>query len=182
MRRVLMVVLVALVLGGCASNVPREISTAPADSPQLQAVLPQVGPYLGRTVRWGGVIVGVENKAEETWVEVSARELDAFGRPRFADRSDGRFIARLGGFFDPSIYRADRELTVYGTLDGSVEGRIGERPYSYPVVRVLSFHLWPEYGPPMAVPYDPWWGPYYDPFMSPYYPYYWPRSHLYWRH
>lgn len=169
-------VIALLMMGGCASKVPLQIQQSLPDSPTVGLVLADAEAYAGQEVRWGGVIVSVENKPGETWMEVSSRPLDGTGRPRKDDESAGRFIARLGGFFDPSIYRPDRRLTVYGTVEGSVEGAIGEMPYRFPVVRVLDYELWEE-REALPLPYDPWWRPMpYDPFF----PYYWPRSYLYW--
>lgn len=184
MQRALMargvLTLLVLALSGCAGNLPRHIAEAPLGSPGVAAVAASPEDWVGQPVRWGGVIVSVQTWAEETRVELAARDLGGSGRPKLSDVSPGRFIARLQGFLDPSIFRADRELTVYGTLEPPEEGRIGERPYTYPVVRVQEYHLWPEYVPAVA-PYDPWWDYYflYDPFMRPFRPYYWPRA--YWR-
>lgn len=160
-------------LAGCASNLPRAISDPPAASPPIAAVMQNPAAYVGQSVRWGGSIVAVENRAAETWIEIAARDLGGFGRPLRSDVSQGRYVARLGGFFDPSIYRPDREITVYGTIDGGIERRVGERSYVAPLLRVLDYHLWPEYVELAPPYYDPWWDPlypypYYDPFFGPY--------------
>ena len=36
---------------------------------------------------WGGTIASVENRKDETWLEIVARELGSSGRPRETDRS-----------------------------------------------------------------------------------------------
>ena len=78
-------------------------------------------------------------------------------------------MARIPKFVDPTVYAVQREFTVFGTLEGSREGKIGEFAYTYPVVNVTSHLLWE----PRLEP-DPF---YYDPF---YYPYRWHRPYRYW--
>ena len=36
-----------------------------------------------------------------------------------------------------------REITVLGKLQGVEEGKIGDAPYSFPVLKADSVHLWP---------------------------------------
>ncbi len=166
-----------LAAGGCASNVPREISEPVPGSPSVAQAAATPEPVAGAQVRWGGIIAGVENLADVTVLELVAKELGAFGRPRETDASDGRFLARVPGFLDPKVYAPDREVTVFGTLAGRERRSIGERPYEYPVVRADKVHLWsrpPAYFYPYADPfYDPFfdgplygpWGPWGDPWL-----------------
>jgi outer membrane lipoprotein len=169
-----------LLLTGCQSSIPLEIRQSLPGSPDLAQVRGGgIESFQGARVRWGGVIVLVENKADETWVEVAARELGSYGRPAVGDISPGRFIARVEGFLDPAVYRADRQLTVYGVVESAYNRAIGERPYSYPVIKVERLYLWPEYlrqnyyYPPLFPYYDPF---YYYPrrFFRPYYPGFFP--------
>jgi outer membrane lipoprotein len=165
--------LVAVVaLAGCASTVPAPVRTSPPGAPTLAEVRGNVDPYVGRPVRWGGTVAAVENRARETWVEIVARELGSDGRPVEDDRSEGRFLARVGAFLDPAVYTEGRQVTVTGVVDGAMTRPIGNFPYLYPVVRAEMVYLWeplPEW-PPYY--YDPWW------FYDPWYPYPW-RYHPY---
>ena len=47
-------------------------------------------------VRWGGAIASVENRRDETWIEIVERPLNT-------DKSAGRFLARVDGFLDPAV-------------------------------------------------------------------------------
>lgn len=171
----------ALLGAGCASNVPVNIRTEPAGNPPLPTVANDAKPFVGHAVRWGGSIISVDNKPNETVLEVLGQELDAFGRPIESDRTQGRFLAEVQGFLDPQIYRKDRVVTVYGNLAPSVVRNIGEKPYTYPVVKASQVYLWAEYAPyrdPFCDPffgpgpyYRPGFGPYYDPYWSAYPPY-----------
>jgi outer membrane lipoprotein len=133
---------------------------------------------VGTPVRWGGTIAQVDNKQNETWIELVQKDLRNSGQPLASDHSEGRFVARVAGFLDPAIYSKGREMTVAGTLDQPLPGRIGEFGYLFPVVKANTVYLWEK--EPDVVYYDPmpYW--YYDPwypyrFPYHYYPPYWRR-------
>jgi len=142
----LLVRLVPILLAtGCASNVPRAIQEAPAGNPTVGEVRDDIDPYQGVRVRWGGTIASVENRENETWIEVVATELGRYGRPKGSDYAFGRFIVRIEGFLDPQIYAEGRELTVAGEVESRLVRPIGEHPYTYPLVRASTYYLWPYY-------------------------------------
>ena len=159
----------ALSLAGCASDIPRPIREAPADNIAFAQALKNPEQHRAAAVRWGGAIAAVENRRDETWIEIVERPLDVDGQPRVTDNSAGRFLARVQGFLDPAIFAPKRRVTVAGTLDGVSTRTIGEHPYTYPVVRVDSIYLWPV-PPKTEYPYYylPYW---YDPWYPWGYPY-----------
>ena len=169
-----LVLLLTLALAGCASDIPRPIREAPAEDIALAQALKNPEQHRGTAVRWGGAITAVENRRDETWIEIVERPLDAYGQPRDTDKSAGRFLVRVRGFLDPAIFAAKRLVTTAGSLDGNSVRTIGEHPYTYPVVRADSIYLWPPppkterpyYYPPYW--YDPWypWG-YPYPYLRP---------------
>lgn len=155
----------SFLLAGCASDLPQAIREAPAEAIALATALKNPEGLRGSAVRWGGAIASVENRRDETWIEIVERPLYRDGEPRVTDRSGGRFLAEMKGFLDPAVYIRGRLVTVAGTLDGTVSRKIGEHLYTYVVVRGSAMHLWPKtpreihyyYSP---YPYDPWypWG------------------------
>ena len=166
--------ILAFGLTGCASDIPEEIKTAPQNSPTVSMARADSGRFSGDPVRWGGVIVNVKNKRDETWIEIVARDLDSSGRPTDGDFSPGRFIAALPEFLDPTVYAKDRQITVSGILDGAIDQLIGQHIYSYPKVRADSHVLWKpnprnhgyNYGYPYpGYGYDPYFGPGYGSYM-----------------
>lgn len=181
--------LAALLVSACSSEIPLLIRQGPVDSPAPALVREQVGDYVGRQVRWGGMLIGTENGADVTRLTVLAQPLGRDGEPGYDDDTSlGRFIAVVPAFLDPKVYTPDRLVTVTGTLRGSELGKVGEHPYRYPVVEAQAWHLWPgpaatPYGYPYPGWYDPWYGPgwygpWYDPWYYPwYYPWYHPRDH-----
>jgi outer membrane lipoprotein len=164
-------VFVIAIMGGCASNPPEAISKIPAENPSLADVRLDNDQYIGAEVRWGGEISKVENRADQTWIEIVRRQLWDDGKPKTSGNSDGRFIASFTGFADPVVYEVGRLLTIVGTIENKIERPIGEYDYVFPIVTVEGSYLWkantvaqyPNYPPP-------WW--YYDSrfyYPGPYY-------------
>jgi len=173
--------LTALLLGGCASQVPLVIREAPADSPSLEQVRGEdTDGYFGKQVRFGGTIISTDNREDVTWLTVLGQPLYGDGKPEYTDDSAGRFIALVPEFLDPKVYAADRRVTVTGTLVRTEAGKVGEYAYTYPVVEATAWYLWPKdvapyhgYDPGY---YDPWWYDswHYRPWRYRGYPYGYP--------
>jgi outer membrane lipoprotein len=170
MRNLFVLVLLVTALAGCQSSIPLEIREPVAGSPELEHVRADTAHFKNAPVRWGGKIVKLENKAQDTLVEVVSKPLDDDGRPQDSDGTSGRFLVRVTEFLDPAVYKADRLLTMRGVVEGSMEGKIGERSYTYPVVAAQRIYLWPIETRARYM-YDPWfpypyygYGPYYNPW------------------
>lgn len=165
---------VSLALTGCAGGVPVTIRDPNVTLVGVAEVQGQPERHLGQRVRWGGTIIGVNNLKRRTEIEVLARPLDQDGAPDPEFAAQGRFIAEVPGFLDPAEYPKERELTLVGILTGVDTRPVGDYPYTYPLMRVESHHLWPRrpspvpYGPPYPW-FDPWYYPWYGPFYRPYY-------------
>ncbi len=140
--------LLGLVLAGslcaCQSTVPIDIREAPLGSPSLTQVRGNTPAFVGVRVRWGGTIVSIKNRESDTLIEILGKTLGSEGQPLAADDTLGRFMVRAQGFLDPAIYRPNRDVTVYGSLEKPVEHPVGERPYTFPVVQSRTLYLWPE--------------------------------------
>jgi outer membrane lipoprotein len=177
MRSIFTLMLLALLLGACASPVPQAIRVAPPDAPSLAAARAVPGEHLGQRVRWGGTIIETDNLESATRLTVLGRPLGSAGRPRWSDESAGRFIAIVPEFLDPKLYAPDRRLTVAGTLLRTETGKVGEHPYTYPVVEADVWYLWPLEEDWRRRHPDPWW---HDPwgcrpwYCDPRYPYSYP--------
>ncbi|MEE8507533.1 MAG: Slp family lipoprotein [Myxococcota bacterium] len=131
----------ALFVAGCVTA-PPAIRHAPPGNLRLAEARDDISAHAGSVVRWGGIIISVENEDNETWIEVLEYKLTHSGRPRRDSRSEGRFLVRVDEFLDPVIYAQDREITAFGTLEGGVERRIGKQPYRFPVVHSSEHFLW----------------------------------------
>src|SRR5512139_287071 len=76
-------------LTGCVS-MPDPLREGPQQSPDPAEVRAAPDKYTGVMVRWGGVIVDVENAPEQSVIEVVTRPLSDEARPLMTDRSSGR--------------------------------------------------------------------------------------------
>ena len=167
------VLLLSLLLNACASQVPLNIREAPAGNPSLEQVRANTTDYLGQQVRWGGTIIETGNREATTLLTVLGRPLYKGGKPKFTDDSAGRFIAIVPAFLDPQVYAPDRQVTFTGSLLRTETGKVGDYPYTYPVIQADTWYLWPvntawPWGYPSPGWRDPW---YYDPWYPYGYPY-----------
>ncbi len=151
-------------VGGCAT-VPQPLQ---GTYTTLSTASAQQGGAGGQPVRWGGEIIRTEPAANQTCFYLMSRPLDNQARPRSgtSGESDGRFVACRAGFYDPEVFVRGRELTVTGTLRGTVTQKVGDYDYAYPRVEADVVYLWPKRVPIQRYPsgfYDPFWGPGFGP-------------------
>lgn len=153
----------ALALGGCAT-IPQPLQGNYTPVSLAAARSATAGTT---AVRWGGQIIETQPRAEQTCFFVLAQTLDSQARPKPGEASDGRFVACKQGFYDPEVFAKGREITVTGTLDGTVQHKIGEFDYTYPKVAATNVYLWKPQ-PRYVDTYDAWgpWGPWGDPFWG----------------
>ncbi|MBU3023334.1 Slp family lipoprotein [Aestuariibacter sp. A3R04] len=128
----------------------------------------------GQTARWGGVVVGVENKDDKTFVEVVNFPLNHYGRPNTREETIGRFKVEMDGFVDPINFEEGRAVTFVGKVKAPIAGMVGEQPYMYPRLAGSNFHFWRvnsvNFIHPMFFDYRlGWYSPYYYSFYRPYY-------------
>lgn len=159
-----------LFLAGCASGVPEPVRRAPETVIGVEQVRRDATAFAGMKVRWGGIVIGVENRDRDSLIEVLSQKLDRSGRPIASDKTEGRFLARREGFVDPAVYKEGREITIVGTVRGSLTRTIGGFRYTYPLISAETLHLWKPRPEPKAYPY--YWDPYWPYPWYPGYPYY----------
>jgi outer membrane lipoprotein len=174
-RRIFLIVVSSLIISSCGSRIPLVIRTPVDGDIRVDEVQQDADQFTGSRVRWGGEILSVENLADETHIEILSYRLSKSGKPLESKKSRGRFIARMDGFLEPGDFPKQRLITVVGRVDEIIEKPVGEYPYTYPQVKVQSYHLWPKPIEPVY-PHRYYYDPFYDPF---YYPY-WRRHPIYW--
>jgi outer membrane lipoprotein len=161
MYRPLTVATAIALLAGCATIPPplqgtyTNVTTASA----------QQGGAGGNRVRWGGEIIKTEPGPQETCFYLMSHPLDSEARPELGNGSEGqgRFVACRSGFYDPEVFTRGRELTVTGTINGTLSQKVGGFDYAYPRVQADVVYLWPrQQYVNNAYP----WG-YYDGFCGP---------------
>jgi outer membrane lipoprotein len=127
-------------LGGCATPVFKDAPPAAATPAEIAAAPER---YHGLDVVWGGKILGVQNLADSTEVQIVAYPLDASQRPQMNAATLGRFIVALPGYVEPLDFPAGRFVTLRGQVAGSHTRSIDEHDLVLPVVTDATVHLWP---------------------------------------
>ena len=128
--------------------------------------------FIGKLVMFGGVIVETRVLPEGTEIEVVQKKIDFTGYPKAADESGGRFVFFKKGFLEPEIYSKGRGVTGVGKFIGTRMGKVGQRPYEFPLIEVKELKLLEdiERNPYF---YPPYWDPWYRPHSyAPYWPFY----------
>ncbi|MDD2659852.1 MAG: Slp family lipoprotein [Methylococcales bacterium] len=169
MKRHLLLICI-LFLSAC-SNLPPAIEEPPLYDISYNEAARNIAQFKDAPVRWGGVIIDVENEQNFSLVQVLYYPLNSYGRPRTDKPNGGRFLIKSPEFLDPAVYTKDTEITVAGTLNGDVERKIGNKSLRLPMILAKVIHLWP------ANTYSNYYGygyPYYGYYgYYPYSPYYW---------
>jgi outer membrane lipoprotein len=160
-----------VMLGACASQIPEGIRQGTSNSPSIAVVKTAPADYFDQTVRWGGAIIEIQNRSDHTRLTILSYPLNNDGRPRLDAPSQGRFIAVVTGFLEPSLYAPDREITINGVLRAGIVKKVGDYDYAYPVVNAEINYLWPIQIAGSANNYPYYWN---DPWRYHYNPY--------WRH
>jgi outer membrane lipoprotein len=173
MKRHLLAICIAL-LSAC-SNLPPAIEDPPLYDISYSQATQDITHFKEAPVRWGGVIIDVENEQNFSLVQVLYYPLNNYGRPRLDKSSKGRFLFKSAEFLDPAVYKKDTEITVAGTLKGDIQRSVGNKTFRMPLISATVIHLWPPYVPDNYYGYGGYgYGyPYYGYYG--YYPYYWGR-------
>ena len=131
-----------LLLSACA-GLPATIRNVPVADITYSQASQNLNSYKDTSVRWGGVIIEVENEENFTLVQVLSHPLNYYGRPQLSKPSEGRFVIKSSEFLDPAVYAKDKEITVAGTLKGDIERTIGKKTIRLPLLFSAAIYLWP---------------------------------------
>lgn len=166
------VVLFALGLSACAM-VPEPLQV-PENTPLVGYSKAVVAgdEVVGQNARWGGIITSVENKPDQTLIEVVYFPLNHYGKPNTGEETPGRFKAVINKFVDPIMFEAGRTVTFLGTVGQPLAGMVGEQPYMFPALNVTNYHLWRrqqvyDTSTIFFDYYTGWYSPFYHPFWRP---------------
>ena len=155
MRSLMLVVAAVAFTSACASApFPEELTQSVNRTIGVEQLRADPSSFTGRVIL-GGEILTTLPKPGSTDIEILSRPLDRGDAPERTDVSQGRFLARTPEFLDPAIYARGRRITVLGTVAGSEERMVGDRPYTYPLVEALRIKLWPREGPWVGGEYPP---------------------------
>ena len=148
-------ILLSLLVSAC-SNLPKNITEAPIRDIQLAEVRNNTAIFSGNAVRWGGIIVKVDNHENSTGIQVLSYPLGHYGQPLLQRGETGRFYLKTTDFLDPVIYAQGIEITVYGIVNGEINKQVGDKSLTLPVVDSQNIHLWQNYRR-KQYPYSYYW-------------------------
>lgn len=136
-------ILAALIfLAGCATTVPREISSKVTYSGGFQELQKSPEKFNGEYIILGGRIVEVKNDPPFSNMIVLQFPLDTDHKPQMNGPSEGRFLVRSESFLDPAVYSPGTYITAAGTVAGKEILPIGGYTYVYPVIRQEKIWKW----------------------------------------
>ena len=159
-------------LFGCAHPISVELRKDLDPTLTFERLLEAPEKFIGKRVMLGGVIVETRTLPRGTEVEVVQKKIDFSGYPEMGNQTGGRFMFFNKGFLEPEIYSKGRGVTGVGKIRGTQIGKVGERPFEFPVIEVEKLELLDdvERNPYF---YPPYWDPRYRPHSyAPYWPYY----------
>jgi outer membrane lipoprotein len=136
------ILLISLLLSAC-SALPSVFSDARIKDVAYAELLADAESYTNTMVRWGGVIIGLENEASQSTLKVMFYPLDYYGRPDFDSASAGYFVIKSPERLDPGQYTEGRGLVAVGIVEGRTVSSSGHDGIGLPVIKASSIHLWP---------------------------------------
>ncbi|SFF05071.1 Slp family lipoprotein [Nitrosomonas sp. Nm166] len=166
-----------LLLSACV-GLPPAIENAPAIQLSYNQVSRDINSYKDAPVRWGGVIIDVENEEQSSLMQILFYPLDYRGRPQLYKAGEGRFVVKSTEFLDPVIYAKDKEITVAGVIIGNIERTVGKKIIQVPLLSATAIYMWPpyrsyydyrNYGPYPYFGYPGYYPFYRGGFYGPYY-------------
>lgn len=134
--------LACLFLSACA-GLPPTMKDIPVVNISYSQASQNINSYKDASVRWGGIIIEVENEPDSSLVQVLFHPLDSYGRPQLNKPGEGRYVIKSTEFLDPVVYAKDKEVTVAGILTGDIGRTIGKRVIRLPLISATAIHLWP---------------------------------------
>lgn len=137
--------MLTILLSACATsnNVPLSIQSPPANNPLLRMVIVDTDNFIGKQVRWGGIIVNVSSDNGLSAMEIEYFPLNRYGLPLINLRSAGMFIAQTDQFFDPDLYQQGLLITFSGTIKSEITKTVNRKEYFLPIITITDSHLWP---------------------------------------
>ncbi|SEI38307.1 Slp family lipoprotein [Nitrosomonas eutropha] len=130
-----------LFLGACTSMPPDIRNFAATDIP-YQLINQSIDTYKNAPIRWGGTVIEVENEADSSLMQVLFYPLDRNAYPQTNKLGEGRFAVETSEFLDPAIFVKGAEVTITGSVKGSIERTVGNKTIHIPLITAKAIHLW----------------------------------------
>ena len=135
-------ILISLLLGAC-STLPPAFETEGVKRISYAQASEDAQSYKDTLVKWGGVIIDVNNEQNASLMQILFYPLDYYGRPEIDKPSAGDFIVKSSEILDPKNYAAGREVVVVGAIAGKTEPAVSSGNTGLPLIEAAAVHLWP---------------------------------------
>ena len=160
--------LLCLFLGAC-TGLPKSMRDTNVTNVTYTQASQNIDSHKDVLIRWGGIVIDVENEENFSLVQIMFYPLSYSGRPQPDKLSGGRFVIKSNEFLDPVIYAKNMEITVVGTLNGKIQRIVGKKTIKVPLIQSTTIHLWPK-GQDSYYGHGPYYGG-YGPNFGIYGPY-----------
>lgn len=183
MVRVFLTLMVTLsVCSGCTTVISEQSRKLIDTEASFSEIRTSPETYIGKHLLLGGQIANIRNNQSGAQLEIVQFEVSSSGAPQESYVSYGRFIATTMQYIEPLIYRPGMMITLVGELKGKETRRLDDMDYTYPVIAMREWYLWPGSEPdsrclyPPSPMYDPYYFGYgFEPFLPRPFPVYLPR-------
>lgn len=102
--------------------------------------------HVGKIIILGGTIINVVGTPKGIEWEVLQRQLGYGMEPLVNDKSFGRFIVQSDIMMDVSLFKKGQKITFAGEIVGTETRPLDQTNYTYLVLRMKEYYLWPEGG------------------------------------
>ncbi len=100
--------------------------------------------HIGKIIVVGGTIVNVIATPKGIEWEVLQRALGYGLEPLVTDTTGGRFLVQSDSMLDISLFKRGRRITFAAEIIGNETRPLDQTQYSYLLLRMREYHLWPE--------------------------------------
>ncbi len=142
-RRLVLHLLLCLMAAGCQpvlSDAMRQQADTAFPPGELYA---DADKYAGKTILLGGTVVRVTNEATRSVLELLQRPLGSRLEPEAGDVTLGRALIVFDKTLDDQIFYQGRKITLAAEIMGKETRPLDQTTYSYPLLKVREYHLWP---------------------------------------
>jgi len=144
MRHLLNVTLALLLFtSGCTTIISEQTLKLVNCEEPFKSIKAAPENYIGKTVLLGGRIANLRNSADGAQLEIVQFELTSQNYPEDSFISYGRFLATDSSYMDPLIFKHGMLITLVGELKGKKTLRLDEMDYTYPLLSMREWYLWP---------------------------------------
>jgi len=176
MRYLVSVLLVlSLFQSGCTAVISEQARKLINTDASFKSLKESPENYIGKNIMLGGRIANINNRTDGAQIEIVQFDLTSQDYPEETFLSYGRFLATESSYKDPLIFRRGMLITLVGEVTGKKTMRLEEMDYTYPVISIKEWYLWPGSGidrgcnsyPAPLPQYNPYnFGFGYEPFLQ----------------